>query len=137
MKSSARLRWAGEGLVFEGSAPGGPLAMFDGGGKRAISPVTGLLLSLAACMAADVVDIAAKMRVPIRDVELDVEADRSDEHPRRLVRAHLSFRIRGGQSDDVTKLERAIALSHEKYCSVMHSLRSDVPVTTALLFEPG
>lgn len=131
------LRWAGEGLVFEGGAPGGPVARFDGDGKAATSPVTALLLSLAACTAADVVDIVRKMRVPVRDVRLEVEADRADEHPRRLLRAHLTYRVAGGSPADEAKVERAIALSHEKYCSVLHSLRPDVAVTTSLLFEPG
>jgi putative redox protein len=137
VKSAALLRWSGEGLRFDGGAPGGPHAVVDGAGKTGPSPVTMLLVSIAACTASDVVDIARKMRVAIRTLELDVEADRADEHPRRLLRANLGFRVVGGVAGDELKLQHAIDLSHEKYCSVLHSLREDVVVTTSLAFEPA
>jgi len=137
VKSAALLRWSGEELRFDGGAPNGPRALVDGNGKAGPSPVTMLLVSIAACTASDVVDIARKMRVAIRTLELDVDAERADEHPRRLVRANLGFRVVGGAQGDEAKLQHAIDLSHEKYCSVLHSLREDIVVTTSLSFEPA
>ena len=137
MKSAASVQWSGEGLKFEGGVPGGPRAVVDGNGKAGPSPVTMLLMSMAACTASDVVDIARKMRITIRALELNVDAERADEHPRRLIRANLAFRVTGGVAGDESRLQHAIDLSHEKYCSVLHSLRQDVVVTTSLTFEPA
>jgi putative redox protein len=137
VKAAARVAWTGEGLAFEGGAPGGPAVVVDGDGRDGPTPVTMLLIAIAACAAADVVDIVRRMRVAIRAVAVDVEAVRADDHPRRLVRVELAFRVHGGVPDDQGKVERAIELSKEKYCSVLHSLREDVTVTSALAFEPG
>ena len=137
MKSVAFLQWSGEELRFEGGTPNGPRAVVDGNGKAGPSPVTMLLVSIAACTASDVVDIARKMRIALRTLELDVDAERADDHPRRLLRANLGFRVTGGVEGDETKLQHAIDLSREKYCSVLHSLRQDIVVTTSLSFEPA
>lgn len=136
MKAPASVRWLGEGLVFEGGAPGRPQTVVDGDGRQATSPVTLLLVSLASCTAADVVDIAKKMRVPIDELRVDVDADRADDHPRRLVKVHLAYHVHGGAAEDEAKLQRAVALSHEKYCSVLHSLAKDVDVTVSLVHAP-
>ncbi len=137
MKSEATVRWAGEALRFEGGRAGGPVAVIDADGKIAPSPVTLLLVSIATCSAADVVSIAVKMRIALRSLEVVIDADRADDHPRRLLRAHIGFRIVGGEAGDESRLQHAIDLSHEKYCSVLHSLRSDVEVKTSLTFEPA
>jgi putative redox protein len=136
VKALAQVRWAGEGLVFDGGAPGGPETRVDGDSKAAPSPVTMLLVSLGACTAADVVDIAKKMRIAIREVEVSVDAERADEHPRRVTRAHIGLRIAGGAEGDAGRLQHALDLSQEKYCSVLHSLKSDIPVTASLTHEP-
>lgn len=137
MKAPATVRWkGGEGLVFEGGAPDRPQTLVDGNSRQATSPVTMLLVSLASCTGADVVDIARKMRVPIEDVTIEVDAERADEHPRRLVKVHLSYRIQGGAPEDEAKLQRAMELSHERYCSVLHSLAKDIQFTASLEHEP-
>lgn len=136
MKSPVAVRWKGEGLVFEGGAPGRPQTMVDGDSRQATSPVSLLLVSLATCTAADVVDIARKMRVPIEDLTVAVDAERADEHPRRLLKVHLTFRIVGGSADDRARLQRAMDLSQERYCSVLHSLAKDIAITSSLDHEP-
>lgn len=137
MKAPATLRWKGEGLVFEGGAPDRPWTTVDGNSRQGTSPVTLLLVSLASCTAADVVDIARKMRVPIEELTIDIDAERADDHPRRLTRVHLGYRIRGGVAGDEEKLQRAMDLSHEKYCSVLHSLANDIRFSQSLVHEPG
>ena len=135
MKSVAQVRWVGRDLVFEGGVPGGPDVTIDGSGKLAPSPVTLLLMGLGACMAADVVDIATKMRVAIREVVVDVDAERSDEHPRRVRNASMAFRIAGGTASQTERLQHAIDLSREKYCSVLHSLDPAIGMTISLEHE--
>lgn len=120
------LRWTGEGLRFIGGAEGGPETVLESAGKDAPSPTQLLLLSLAGCMSIDVVDILRKSRVPLEALEVGVEGDRAPEHPKRFTAVRLVFSLRGVEPEHDAKLQRAIDLSREKYCSVLHTLRPDL-----------
>jgi len=126
------LRWTGEGDRFEGEAPGGPSITVDSDGKAGPSPMTGLLLSLAACMGIDIRMILEKGRVPLDGLEVEIEADRAAEPPRRFTRLHLTIRVRGPAEEHEARIARAVDLSREKYCSVFHSLRTDLDVEIAI-----
>jgi putative redox protein len=126
------MRWSGSELRFSGAKEGGPSVLIDGDGVDGPSPVTTLVLSLAGCMAADVVDIGRKMRLPIRTLEVEAEADRRAEPPRRLVAVRLKYIVEGVAESERAKVWRAIELSRETYCSVLHSLREDIPVDIEL-----
>jgi putative redox protein len=121
------LRWTG-GLRFEGGAPGGPLTRIDGDNVVAPGPMLTLLLAAAACSASDIVVILEKMRVALKEVRLEVSGVRREAEPRRYVAVHLTYHIAGDGLDE-TRARRAISLSLEKYCSVMHSLAPDIAVT--------
>jgi len=123
------LRWTGTGLEFEGGPSGGVRVRLDGNSRSAISPMQAMLLSLVGCTAADIVDILTKMRVPLDGLEVVAEGDRAPEPPRRYVRIRLVYRVHVPE-DAREKVKRAVALSHEKYCSVLHTLRPDVVVET-------
>lgn len=131
------LDWAGD-LRFRGGREGGALAHVDGDGKDGASPMETLLLALGGCTAADVVDIARKMREPVEGgrFHVRIEGERAPEPPRRYTRIRIRYRWRGdGLSRE--KLERAIHLSHEKYCSVWHTLRRDLELEWSLEVEPA
>ena len=121
-------RWEG-GLRFEAVGRAGIPVLVDGDGEAGITPVEALAVSLAACMAADVVDILAKMRIHLDDLSIRVEGDRRSEPPRRYTAVRLTFVAKGVPEAEGPKLERAVALSREKYCSVIHTLRPDLDVT--------
>lgn len=123
-------QWDGEGLQFSGGAVGGGQIRLDGHSKTAISPVQNLLAALAGCTAADVIDILQKMRVPINGLIVRVEGDRVADAPRRFHTIRFHYQARGVAAEDKDKLQRAIELSHEKYCSVMHTLRQDITYST-------
>ncbi|MBI4543939.1 MAG: OsmC family protein [Gemmatimonadetes bacterium] len=127
------LRWTGEGLQFEGGAPAGPAARVDGRGMAGSSPMQTLLLALAGCTGSDVVEILGKMRVPLTGLEVRVEGERAAEPPRRYTRLRLVYQTRGVAANDEAKVRRAIALSHEKYCSVLHSLRPELDWSSELV----
>lgn len=129
------LRWTGEALRFEAEHPSHNSFRVDGDGVTAHSPVQALLLALAGCMAADVVDIVGKMRVGLSALETIVTGDRNAEPPRYFRKIHIRFVARGVAADDRDKLERAIQLSHDKYCSVFHSLRKDIVFSSELSIE--
>jgi putative redox protein len=125
---TAALEWSGEGLRFRGGTVGGPQVVIDGDNAAGPSPVASLLLGLGGCMAADVVDIATKMRVPMTGLRLVLEGDRRPEPPRRFTGIRMKFMVSGVAAADEEKLQRAIELSREKYCSVLHSLRDDIEI---------
>ena len=134
--SQVTIRWTGEGLRFEAPHKSNNTFQCDGDGVTAHSPVQALLLSLGSCTAADVVDIVTKMRVPMTGLEAFVEGDRNAEPPRYFKAIRIRFVAHGVAEQDRDKVERAIALSHEKYCSVFHTLRSDLQFSTDLELAP-
>lgn len=101
----------------------------DGEGKAGPSPTETLLLSLAGCMAIDVKMILDKGRVPLTGLDVEVEADRKEEPPRRFTAVRLLFRLDGPSEGDRGKVRRALELSRDKYCSVLHTLRPDLDLT--------
>jgi putative redox protein len=103
--------------------------VIDGDSVAGPSPVQMLVLGLAGCMSADVVDIVRKGRHPLTGFSARIVAERAPEPPTRIVRAELIFRLRGDVP--AAAVERAIALSRDKYCSVWHSLRQDIELTTS------
>lgn len=126
------LRWTGEKLRFRGGRTDGPLVTVDGDGEQGPSPMTTLLLGLAGCMAADIVDIAGKSRAALDTLEAYLEGDRAPEPPRRYTAVRMRFRAGGVGPADEPKLRRALELSTTTYCSVLHSLRPDLEITTEL-----
>jgi putative redox protein len=121
------LAWEGD-LRFRGRA--GPAAVVvDSDGSAGPSPVQALALALAGCMSVDVVHILERGRQPLRGLRARLRGERAPEDPHRLVRVDLRFDVTGEVAPE--KVERAIALSREKYCSVWHSLRQDIEFTTS------
>lgn len=129
-KREARVEvtWAGQ-LQFDAGRPGGPVSRLDGDGATGQSPVDGLLSALAACSGADVVDILAKRRTPAERFRVDARGERREEFPRRFTHIELRFVV-DGAGIEMVHVERAIALSHEKYCSVAASLDPAISIST-------
>ena len=121
------LDWDGD-LRFRGAA-GSVSLVLDSEGQAGPSPVQALAFGLAGCMAIDVVHILTKGRLPLRALHAHLEAERRPEDPKRLLGVRLHFAV----TEDVPadKVERAIALSREKNCSVWHSLRPDIDFRTS------
>ena len=116
----ARIEWI-EGRVFLGTSNSGhgiviaaPTA--PGAITIAPSPMEYVLLGTGGCTATDVVMILEKGRHDVRGIEVTLDADRPTEDPKVFTKIHFHFKVRGkGLKPDV--VERAIKLSHEKYCS--------------------
>ena len=124
------LRWE-EGLRFVGGATEGPTTRIDGDNTSAPGPMLTLLLAAASCSGSDVVVILQKMRIELRDLRIEVAGQRREEEPRRYTAIHLEYHIAGtGLTQD--KAHRAVSLSVEKYCSVIHSLAPDIAITYAV-----
>lgn len=126
------LGWSGEGLRFTGRNAAGAETMVDGDGQAGPSPMQHLLLAFAGCMASDIVDIMAKSRAPIASLDVSVEADRAPQPPRRYTRIVMRLVAGGVAESDTPKLQRALDLSQQTYCSVLHTLRPDVELAFEL-----
>ena len=102
--------------------------VLDGPGNAVPTPVQALAGSLAACMGIDLVQILTKGRHPLEALQAHLVGNRRGEEPKRFTEVTLHFAISGDVPADA--VERAIALSREKYCSVWHSLRQDIDLRT-------
>ncbi len=98
-------------------------------------PTEALLASLGSCTAFDVVSILAKRRTPVESYRIELEGERAEEHPRRYTRI-LVRHVVSGEGITQASLERAVNLSHEKYCSVSATLNSEIRAE-AVLEETG
>ncbi len=129
------LHWE-EGLRFRGECGGATLVLDSSHERQAgPSPVQALAFSLAGCMGMDVVDILLKGRHPLKGLQARLDAERSPEHPRRLVAVRLHFLVRGEVPPGA--VERALQLSRDKYCSVWNSLRQDIDFRTSYDLQPS
>jgi putative redox protein len=116
----ARIKWV-EGRVFTGTSNSGHgvvIAAPEAPGAKTIapSPMEYVLLGTGGCTATDVVMILEKGRQDIRAVEVELDSERAPEDPKVFTKIHFHFKVTGkGLKPDT--VERAIKLSHEKYCS--------------------
>ena len=133
-EASIRLKWLGEGLVFEGTGNSRKPTLADGDTRVATSPVEMLLVAAASCTASDIVIILQKQRVKLERLEITLTATRRETEPRRVTAMVLHTRVKGAGAD-VDKVRRALDLSIEKYCSVITSLNPDIPVTYDVVVE--
>jgi putative redox protein len=129
---TAELVWT-EGLRF-GAVSGPNAIVVDGDGAAGPSPMQLAAFALAGCMAADVVAILQKGRHALTQLRLSVTAERAESPPRRFLHVKIHFYVAGAVPEDA--VERAIALSHDTYCSVWHSMRQDIEFVTSFEIRP-
>lgn len=125
---TAEVSWTGRDLVFEGRTGDAAPIVLDSTSTEGPSPTEALLMSAAACMAIDIRVILEKGRVAVDQLVVEIEGDRAPEPPRRFTEIRMHVRVSGPAREDLPKLSRAVQLSQDKYCSVMHTLRPDLPV---------
>lgn len=124
---TVEVRWDAD-LRFEAVGRGGIPVIVDSDAAAGPSPTELLLMALAGCMAVDVVDILRKMRVPLSGLSVRAEGDRRAEPPRRFTAIRLVYEAQGVPEADRGKLDRAVDLSRDTYCSVLHSLQPDTDI---------
>ncbi len=113
-------------MSFVGESGSGHSVVMDGapefGGRNlGFRPMEMLLLGLGGCTAFDVVMILEKSRQEIDDCEVHIEAERSEEIPKVFTRIHIHFVV-SGRGLDKAKVEKAVNLSADKYCSASEML---------------
>jgi putative redox protein len=128
----ARIKWVEDRtfLAESGSGHGYLLGTSTGidGSRISASAMEFLLMGTGGCAAWDVVDILEKGRQNIDNVEVELEAERSGELPKVFTKIHLHFVVTGHEVSS-SKVERAIALSVEKYCSALAMMTKTAEAT--------
>ncbi len=100
---------------------------YDAQSMEGCWPTDTLLMSVAACLATDVLMFLKKMRADVKSFEVETSGKRNPTPPQYFKSISLHIKV-SGNGLTPKKLDRAIALSQEKYCSVYHSLRKDMEV---------
>lgn len=130
MKS--RVKWVGERTFLGQSSTGHSIAFGtthgETGPKPGPSPMELVLIGTGGCSAYDVVHILEKGRAAIEDCVVELDADRAETDPKVFTRIHMHFIVKG-RGLDPKKVERAIALSVEKYCSASAMLAKTAVMT--------
>lgn len=122
-----------KGVTFIGKAQSNHWIAMDGpsefkGSDAATRPKELVLIALAGCSGSDVSSILDKMRENVTRFEIDVEAESADEHPKVYTKINMIYRFWGNNLKR-QNIEKAISLSHEKYCSVSAMLKPKVNIT--------
>lgn len=121
--------WQGD-LEFKNQLPSGHELTVDaaeksGGHNKGPRPMELLLSGLAGCTGIDVVLILNKMKTELEDFQMEIDAERAEETPKRFTKIKIKYKFKGKKLDE-RKVERAIKLSEEKYCSASNSLNAEI-----------
>ncbi|MBW1699424.1 MAG: OsmC family protein [Deltaproteobacteria bacterium] len=117
-------------LYFIGMTQRGYEVEYDVRYEEGCSPTETLLLSIAGCLSIDIVHILRKMRCEVAQYEAEIQGERNLTPPQSYKSVDMRIKI-SGEGITPKKIDRAIALSLDKYCSVYHSLREDIPVNVS------
>lgn len=124
------------GASFKGETGSGHTVIMDGaqeygGEDKGARPMEMLLLGLGGCTSFDVMLILNKSRQDVRDCIAEISAERADQPPKVFTKIHIKFVVTG-KGLDRAKVERAIKLSEEKYCSASIMLAKTASITNEL-----
>lgn len=128
-------KWIG-GWKFEGRDSEGHTVRMDwskevGGDGDGFRPAELLLWGLAGCTGSDSIEILKRMRQEVDDMEVIVRAQKAEGYPAKFESIEVEYIIKGRDLDPV-KVERAVKLSEDKYCTVGGSLRDQVAMSNKI-----
>ena len=124
--NTVRLDWIKEQIFLLRDHNGAPVVMSQTGG---VSGSDLLAMGLIGCTAWDVIGVMRKQRQEVTSFEIIAESEQDDEPPWRFRRIRVRYKLVGKNLEE-DKIERAIALSEQKYCSVYATLRDAVEITS-------
>ena len=134
----ATIRWI-DGVSFVAESGSGHAIVIDGspehGGRNlGVRPMEAVLMGVGACTSFDVVTILKKSRQNVRDCILEMNAERADAVPSVFTHIDMHYRVIG-RGLRASAVERAVALSVEKYCSASAMLRPAVDISHRFSIE--
>ena len=129
----ATVNWINS-MKFEAQTPEGYSFTIDGKRQEGVGAMDLLLYGLAGCTAVDVVLILQKQRQPVEGVTVNVTGERASEHPKVYTKIHIEYIVKGDLKPE--KVERAIQLSEEKFCSASAMLGKTAEITHSYQIIP-
>ena len=128
----AEVKWLGK-RAFEGTPGSGHSVIMDsspefGGEDRGIRPMEMMMVGMGGCTSIDVMNILEKSRQDVTDCVAEITAERAETEPKVFVKMHVHFKVTG-RNIDPKRVERAIQLSAEKYCSASIMLGKTAEIT--------
>jgi len=129
---NVKVKWI-DGMMMVGESGSGHAVVMDGppdagGNNMGIRPMEMLLIGMAGCTTVDVVSTLKKMREKIDDCFAEINAERADDHPKVFTNIHIHFVVKGVDLKPA-KVEKAISLSADKYCSASIMMAKTAHVT--------
>lgn len=127
------IKWQG-GMAFEGTTESGHSVLMDaapevGGENKGPRPMEMVLLGLGGCTSIDIIMMLNKSQPDlVKDCQVEISAERADTVPKVFTKIHVHFKV-FGTGLNVKKVERAVNLSAEKYCSVSKMLETTVEMS--------
>jgi putative redox protein len=134
-KHSIKTSWKGD-MTFVADVNGHKVIMdapeSAGGHDLGAGPKRLQLVALSGCTGMDVVSILKKMRVEFSKVDIEVQGDLTDEHPKHYEKMHVIYTITG-KNLPLDKVEKAVKMSEETYCGVGALYRKAIEVTSEII----
>ena len=131
MKEVVNVTWL-DNMGFEADIRGTKLILDAdqkvGGNNRGPQPKPLMLVSLAGCTGMDVISILRKMRVEVKKFNVRVEGDLTEEHPKHFSKMHIIYEFTG-KNMPMSKIEKAVDLSQDRYCGVSYNYRDAFELT--------
>jgi putative redox protein len=129
-KESINLKWM-DGISFEADVAGYKIYIDSdpefGGQNRRPKPKPLMMVALAGCTGMDLVSLMNKMRVEYDGLNVVVEGDITEEHPKHFTKMKVIYEI-SGKHVDLAKVEKAVTMSKEKYCGVSYSYKKAMEI---------
>ncbi len=115
-----------EGMSFEADVDGFKIRIDSdaesGGQNKGPRPKPLMMIALAGCTGMDLVSLMNKMRVRYDNLNIIVEGELTEDHPKHFIKMKVIYEI-SGKDIDLKKVEKAIAMSKNKYCGVSYSYK--------------
>jgi putative redox protein len=102
-----------------------------GGKDRGPRPKPLMLAALGGCTSMDVISILKKMRIELRSLNVIVDGELSEEHPRRFQKMHVIYEVEGDNLP-LDKIEKAVSLSEDTYCGVSAVYKQVMEITSEI-----
>ena len=129
-KETINVKWM-DGMSFEANIDGFKVQIDSdpefGGKDRGPKPKPLMMVALAGCTGMDMVSLMSKMRVEYDSLNIVIEGDLTEEHPKHFTKMKIIYEI-GGNNIDLKKVEKIVAMSKDKYCGVSHSYKKAMDI---------
>jgi len=134
MKNTININWLGN-MAFEAEIDGHKITLDAsgdvGGENRGPRPKPLMLVALAGCTGMDVISILKKMRVSVDRMNVTVEGELTEEHPKHFHSMHITYTFYGKKLPK-DKIQKAVDLSQERYCGVSYTYREALELTSEI-----